>query len=151
MGRLKLRLNGLRFLALLVFVFVGVACDMATPPTSVSLEDAGGKFLERLRWRDYQGAASYMAPELRQDFLDRMSLLKDLKVVDTRLEAIELGEGATNALTRGTVEYYLLPSITVQTLTLEQEWIYEPGSHTQPGFWLITTPFPFIPGSPMTK
>ena len=143
MRRLRIKLMGLWFMTLLVLT--GAACNLA-PPSGVSLEDAGDNFLERLRWQDYQGASRYLAPDIRQDFLDQMSLLKDLKVVDTRLEAIEFTEGSNQALSRGEVEYYLLPSITIQTLSLEQEWEYQPGTRTEPGFWLITTPFPEIPG-----
>ena len=146
--------SGFRRIGLPLFaalVLLGSACDMMPQQTGMDIEKTGGEFLERLRWQDYQGAARYMTEDVRKDFLDRMSLLKDLKVVDTRMETIEFTPGNTTAQSRGSVEYYLLPSITIQTLILEQEWVYQPATRTEPGFWLITTPFPEIPAAARKK
>jgi hypothetical protein len=51
-------------------------------------------------------------------------------------------------MTTSVIEYYQLPSTTVRTWRLRQEWEYAGGDRFQTGVWRIITPFPELPTTP---
>ncbi len=103
-------------------------------------------FSERLRWRDFAGAARYMAPEAAADFNRRFSDLPDLNITDVRLDSAEFSADGKRVETRNSVEYFLLPSATIKTFRYEQAWEVVGGDRWHGGTWLIVTPFPPFPG-----
>ena len=120
-------------------------CGMVARPTEefIAVSD---DYLQRLRWQDYNGVARHLAASERDSFLEQWTPLDDLRMTDARLDSLEFRGDGRQAQTRVTLEYYLLPSTTVQRLRLSQSWEYQGGDRTQPGLWQITTPFPPPPG-----
>ena len=131
------------------FVVIGIialllGCAPIVPPGE-QFDSVTRDYLQRLRWMDWNGAARHIAEEQRDEFLERFGSLKDLHVTDARLESVEMLPEDSRALTRIALEYYMLPSATVKTLMLRQEWIYHPGDRAAPGIWRMVTPFPPLP------
>jgi hypothetical protein len=116
------------------------------PPvgTTEELTPAGRDFLQRLRWKDYQGAAVYLLPEHRQEFLGSFAAQEQLYITDVQLEQVE-GTASGQGITRGVIEYYRLPSVSVRKFRFHLDWTYVGGGRLQVGSWQISTPFPAIP------
>ena len=101
-------------------------------------------FTKYLRYQLYPAAASYFIPELRDEFLDRMEKIKGLNVTDVRLVRVEVKEDGARVDARLEMDYYLLPSVTVKTLRIDQVWRHREAPSEGSGFF-ITTPFPAFP------
>jgi hypothetical protein len=116
------------------------------PPagTAEELSPAGRDFLQRLRWKDYQGASAYLFPERRQEFLGHFAEQERLHITDVQLERVE-SSAPGKAVTWGVLEYYRLPSLSVQKFRFALDWTYVGGGRLQAGAWLIDSPFPPIP------
>lgn len=107
-----------------------------------SLED----FISALRWKQYQVAASLMQPEFRQEFIQTFSAFKDdLHISDVRQVSMQSFEEGRRIETVLEMDYTLLPSITLKTLTFDQVWLYTEESDTSEGGFFIVTPFPDFP------
>lgn len=81
-----------------------------------------------LRWQDIENAGrTYIAPELREEFLQKADSLKkrglsvtDFRIISTRyIPEKKEGDVVTE------FEYYLLPSNRVKTISYRQEWVYQ--------------------------
>jgi hypothetical protein len=116
------------------------------PPTGTTdeLEPAARDFLHRLRWKDYQGAAGYLLPEHRREFLSSFAEQENLYITDVQLEQVE-NSAPGQALTSGVLEYYRLPSLSVRKFRIQLEWTYVGGGRLRAGSWLISTSLPIIP------
>jgi len=101
-------------------------------------------FVKYLRYQLYPAAASYFTPELRDAFLDQMEQIEGLNVTDVRLVRMDIKEDGGRVDARLEMDYYLLPSVTVKTLRIDQVWRYREDSLEGSGFF-ITTPFPVFP------
>lgn len=101
-------------------------------------------YVQRLRWEDWPGVGQYAPDEEREAFIQRMLAEKDLHITDVRQEGIETAEEG-RATVRLAVEYYRLPSPTVKTLRLRQEWALVEGSRDRPGGWRLLAPLPPLP------
>ena len=131
-------------LAALMSAFLLLSCGMMVRPGQ-EFETASRDYVQRLRWMDHAGASRHHSEEHREDFRQRFGELKDLHIVDVRLESVDLREEVGRAETSIVLEYYLLPSATVRQLRLEQEWSYQGGDRYHPGVWRIISPFSGIP------
>lgn len=108
------------------------------------LEPAATDFVQRLRWRDFAGAARHLEEPCRQEFLDRFGAIEDLDIADVRvLRVTPLGEDRTEILLE--MEYFRLPSPRLEKLRVQQLWEREPGEGYRRGVWRIVTPFPPLP------
>jgi hypothetical protein len=103
-------------------------------------------FMQRLRWRDYQGAAKHFTEPHREGFLQQFRGSGDLNVTDVRLESARYVAEGERMETVVVVEYFMLPSVAVKTFRLEQQWTYFREEEKQSGEWLITSVFPVFPG-----
>lgn len=101
-------------------------------------------FVKALRYQLYPVAASYFDPGLREPFLDQMEALKGLTVTDVRTVRLDIKGEGNRVDARLEMDYYLLPSATVRTLTIQQVWLYRQDPAEGNGFF-ITTPFPQLP------
>ena len=99
----------------------------------------------RLRWKDFPGAAGHFEPGLRTDFLQQVGGNDDLNVVDVVLESFDFSDGEHRAQTVILLEYYVLPSATVQRFRLRQQWEYQGADRYHAGVWRIVSPFPQFP------
>lgn len=103
-------------------------------------------FMQRLRWKDYQGAARHFSEENREAFLQQFRRADDLNVTDVRLVSLEYQAQEQQMQTEIEIEYFLLPSATVKTFRVEQQWHYFHDSQSATGEWRITSLFPEFPG-----
>lgn len=121
------------------------ACTLLAPPEKqrkTALDD----FMYALRWQQYPAAATYFTSEHRQTFLDQIEKNnKNLNVTDVRLKQLDLKEDGRRAEVRLEMDYYLLPSATLKTLSIDQTWVYSEVGDAEANGFLITTPFPEIP------
>lgn len=131
--------------ALLVVLLVLLAGCAPPTGTAEELEPAGRDFLQRLRWKDYQGASAYLLlPEHRKEFLGSFSAEEQLHITDVQLEQVE-NSAPGKAITWAVLEYYRFPSLSVRKFRMRLDWVYIGGKRLQPGSWLLSTPFPDIP------
>ncbi len=119
------------------------ACSVLAPP-SASLERTTLDFAERLRWKDLREASAFLDQAQREDFLARFGEGDDLRMVEVRVERVDLRE-EEKATVYLLVEYYRLPSPTVRKLKIDQEWEYRRSRPNLPGTWVAVSPFPAIP------
>ena len=131
-------------LAALMSVFLLLSCGMMARPGQ-EFDTASRDYVQRLRWMDFEGASRYHSDEYREVFRRRFGELKDLHVVDVRLESVDLRDESDRAETSIVLEYYLLPSATVKQYRLRQEWAYQGGDRYHQGVWRITSPFSGFP------
>jgi len=101
-------------------------------------------FSKYLRYQLYPAAGSYFSPELRDAFLDQMEQVKGLNVTDVRLVRVDVKEEGARVDTRLEMDYYLLPSVTVKTLRIDQVWRHRDDPLEGEGFFIVT-PFPSFP------
>ena len=121
-----------------------VACGLAARPRQ-EFQPAFQDYVERLRWRDYQGVAAYLPEADREDFLQHFAALDDLHIVDVQLESVDFGQDERRVRTTVALEYYLIPSITVKKTRLRQEWQYQGADPYRSGTWKLASPFPPFP------
>lgn len=130
--------------ALLPFLLLLTACALVAPPEP--FVPAQRDFADRLRWRDFAGAARHMAPEEQDDFRRRFAELTDLNIIEVRLDSADFTADGKRVNTWNSIEYFLLPSATVKTFRFEQAWELAGGDRWHAGAWQIATPFPAFPG-----
>ncbi|MBN1958712.1 MAG: hypothetical protein JXQ81_00110 [Desulfuromonadales bacterium] len=102
-------------------------------------------FSEAMRWRDFQNAALYLQPELRDVFLDQFKQDDDLHIVDSRILKVDLHDNEGWAEAEYVMEYYRLPSSRVQKWQWSQRWRLVQQKMTKPGVWLIENAPPALP------
>jgi len=133
-------------LALLVAAWLLVSCSMPMMDKGNQFEISVRDYLQRLRWKDFHGAAAFMKEEYREDFLARMKQLEGLQLVNVTLVHMEPGEKEEVYRTVALVEYYILPSLTLKEKELNQKWvIVKPESWKGMAAWMIDSPFPEFP------
>lgn len=133
-----------RWSALFLAALLLVACGLAVRPRQ-EFQPAFKDYVERLRWRDYQGVAAYLPETDREVFLRRFAALDELHIVDVQPESANFAEDGQGVRTTIAVEYYLIPSITVKKIRLHQEWTYQGADRYHPGAWKLAGPFPPFP------
>lgn len=103
------------------------------------------EFTAALRWQKYAAAAEYMQPQYREEFLNRFKSLRDLTIVDVRQVETQLAAEGRRAEVVLEMDYFLLPSVTVETLRIEQVWVYFDQQGPLRGRYQIVSPFPAFP------
>jgi hypothetical protein len=133
-------------LGFLLFCLVGCALSSQVVSPENQFLKTQDDFMQRLRWRDYQGAAKHFTEPLQAGFLQQFRRPEDLNVTDVRLESAKYLADQEQMETVVVVEYFLLPSATLKTFRLEQQWAYFRDHKNLPGEWRITSLFPEFPG-----
>lgn len=133
-----------KVLAVLAATFLLSSCGMIVRPGQ-EFETASRDYVQRLRWMDSAGASRHHSEEYRETFRQHLMELKDLHIVDVRLESVDMQEAEGRAETAIVLEYYLLPSATVKQFRMNQEWAYLGADRYHPGVWRIISPFPVFP------
>jgi hypothetical protein len=90
------------------------------------LKPAAEVFHQRVRWKDFRGAAELLVPERRQAFEDarkRQHDDRDLQIMDYDLEDARLA-GRDRAVVVSKLSWSRLPSLTVNTDTVSSEFIW---------------------------
>jgi hypothetical protein len=80
-------------------------------------------YQEGLRWRRYEQAADYVAPDERSQFLDRRDEIdKDLRIDDYEVVRVTLAEGHEEALVQIRFTWHLDNVGTVHETVVEEKW-----------------------------
>ncbi len=109
------------------------------------LDKSSFAFSEAMRWRDYRSAAQLVHSEAQGDFLAQFPENEDLRVVDSRILSIELGEGQKSARADYQLEYYRLPTTSIRKWHWEQEWQLVIDKDSKIALWKILNPPPQFP------
>ena len=136
--------SSILFVFLLITLLAGGCSSKPSPATS--LVKVSKQFSERLRWQDFNTAAAFVNADEREDFLANWKENKDLHVVGTHIDTIEMVDAETAEVTM-TVDYYILPSATVKQIETRQEWKYREGERFELGSWEMVSGMPMLPGT----
>ena len=103
----------------------------------ISLEDAQHRYTVLVRWRNFEKAAAFVDPALRDAFLASVPKYRELRFTEYESEPVEMTEEQTATLK---VTYYVYsPSSPIETtITETQEWYRDSGVgnswHVRPSF-----------------
>ena len=118
---------------LLVCCAVALSAGCAHTPKPGSLEllkPAAETFHQRVRWKDFRGAAELLVPERRKAFEDARKRLnddRDLQIMDYELEDARLAD-RDRAVVVSRLSWSRLPSLTVNTDTVTSEFVWFNGT-----------------------
>lgn len=96
-----------------------------------SLKPSAESFHQRIRWRDFLGAAELIIPERRQAYIEaRMKLRdeKDLTITDFQLEEATLGANGLSAIVTSRIGWVRLPSVSENSELVRSEFVFRDGS-----------------------
>lgn len=108
------------------------------------LQTTSGNFCEALRWRDFIGAANFLAPPLRENFLQQFQN-DNLFVVDSRIVAVQLAASTESASADYQLEYYLMPSNQIKKWRWQQQWQLSDEKTAAVRLWQIQNAPPTFP------
>ena len=126
---------------LLVSAVVGGCSMLNLPDQRGQLVGNVQDFTQRLRWLDINGAADYFEKDPGNRFREMFAEADDLHIVDVRVIRVDMTH-PDSAMVNFEYQYYELPSVTVQTRKVEQEWILDNESGRGAGEWKIASDFP---------
>lgn len=129
-------------LAANVALLIGGCSWFAVPRPS--LYQAEDDFAQRLRWLDFAGAARHLEPEYQEAFRSHFAALDGLHITDVRFTSGREAD-PQQVQTQLEVDYYRLPSVTLQTRHLHLTWRFVDLGRWQQGYWQIVGPFPDFP------
>jgi len=128
------------------FMVAVLSSCAAVTRVSDDLTPAAFDFAQRLRWKDFNGASRYFDEAAKKHaFVEQFAEMEDLQITDVRVETIDLDESGQRATTRMTLEYFLLPSVSVKTFSFKLDWAYAGLKPNAAESWFIASPFPPFP------
>ncbi|PNU21711.1 hypothetical protein C2E25_00325 [Geothermobacter hydrogeniphilus] len=140
---MSIRLLWLLFLLPVLVGCAGFGGALETPRKTFESDNVD--FMQRLRWKDINGAAQHVAKPRRKAFRDLFVDQDDLKITDVRLDSVEFSEGGEEVDSTIVIEYYRLPSTRVRTRCYELHWTFFNADQPTPVGWQITSDIPPIP------
>ncbi|MEC9466628.1 MAG: hypothetical protein VX834_12630 [Myxococcota bacterium] len=105
-----------------------LAC--AAPNAGESLRASVGTYNQSMRWKRYNTASTFLAPDKRADFLEQyLNVEDDLHVQSVEVRSVNSYErdGKPIADVVVVAEAYLLPSTVVRKTTMIQTWLFSNG------------------------
>ncbi len=120
------------------------AC-LGTVDVGPGLDTISRGFSESMRWSDYSGALRYVHPDVHAAFSEQFTEDEDLRIVDSKMLGIDMGQEKGQADAVYVLEYYRLPSSRVKKWRWEQQWRLVQKKVTKPGVWLIENEPPSLP------
>jgi hypothetical protein len=111
-----------------VWLSFSLACCVTIPKGEIDdLKPAVELFHQRVRWKDFRGAADLLVAEKRAAFLKARSKLnddRDLFITNVDLEDARLSPDLLIANTVTKISWYRLPSTTEQTATVSSVFVW---------------------------
>jgi hypothetical protein len=121
----------IRLLAVLLCLTLGVACAHTQKAANLeSLRPTVRSFHERVRWKDFRGAARLIVPERREDFEQARRQRRDerdLFITDYEILEVVIAEDAEHATITSRIQWMRLPSASEQTSTVTSEFVFRQG------------------------
>jgi hypothetical protein len=135
-----------KFCCGLLVIFTLVACSSHVQPKGKLAELSREDFMSAMRWKQYEVAAGLMQHEEdREHFLNIFRELKDIHITDLRLVKTKSFEEGNRINVTLEMDYYLPPSMTLETFSFDQTWVYSAEDTSANQGFLIVTPFPDFP------
>ena len=123
------------FARLLLVALLGGACAHTPKSTGMEgLKPIVEQFHQRVRWKDFRGAARHLVPERREAFLKARRELqddRDLSITDFEVLEVTQSEDGMRATVTTRLQWMRLPSATEQTATVTLEFVFQHGT------WLV--------------
>ncbi len=119
----------------LVALVLGACAHGPKLGTAEEIRSAAESFHERIRWRDFHGAAELLVPERRGPFEEALKARgdqRDLSISDYELEQERISADGKTATVLSRVSWTRLPSVTEKTELVTSEFIRRDGS------WLLS-------------
>lgn len=125
----------IRLLAVLLCLTLGGACAHTQKAANLeSLRPAVRSFHERVRWKDFRGAARLIVPERREDFEKSRREHqdeRDLFITDYEILEVVISEDVERATITSRIQWMRLPSASERTSTVTSEFVF------RQGLWLL--------------
>ena len=102
-------------------------------------------FSESMRWADFSGAAAFVAPEVRDAFLEQFQEDDDLHIVDSSVSSVGVGQDPKQVEVLYVMEYYRLPSSRIKKWRWKQQWRLIKDEASKSEIWLIDNKPPPLP------
>ncbi len=125
------------------------ACATLGKPDLEELKPSIESFHQKIRWKDFRAAADLLVPERRESFIKartRANDDKDLFITDFQLEDAKTSDDQLEAKVVSRVSWYRLPSMTEQTATITNVFVWRERR------WELESqdagPFPDLLGAP---
>jgi hypothetical protein len=113
---------------LLLLALSGGACAHTTQSTGLEgLRPVVEDFHQRVRWKDFRGAAKYLVPESREVFLRARAEHRDdrdLSITDFEILDVQLAPDGMRAIVVTRMQWMRLPSPSEQTATVTSEYVF---------------------------
>ena len=93
-----------------------------------TLENAQRQYTEAIRWGQFDRAAAYVVPEVREEFHSFMEAFEEIRITDYEIGRIILDEEKKNATVNVTYRGYREGAFVVKPLRETQEWIRKSGN-----------------------
>jgi hypothetical protein len=119
------------------------ACSEATKKTQ--LENNVRNYFLSLRRADSTATMSYVHPEKRGEFMNRVARLDHFRVSLAEVETIFPNENLTKAVVSARLEFFSPEQMGLHSIKRSFNWIFHPEAKT----WLLDEKEPF--GSPLQK
>lgn len=107
------------------------------------LEKNFKNYNELVRWRQFEDASSYPADSISREYQARLKAAKNVIVVDCRIMNVKYDEKENKAEVKVEIDYYLLSSSRLRTVTDNQKWAYQ-GKEGK-GLWRLMSLLPEFP------
>lgn len=127
---------------ILLLVLPGCAKKVDLGP---GYEKISKRFLQAMRWQDYQGASGYLEEKDRQQLLDSFEDLKDLHIVEADYRYSRMDEEEGTAESELILKYYMLPSTQIKDWSWKVDWVLIPADSKQRGTWQVQGEPPTFP------
>jgi hypothetical protein len=112
----------MRLVMRLIALLLLCACGAGQKANEDLLNNIRG-YQEGLRWRRYEQAADYVAPDERASFLDRRDVIdKNLRIDEYEVMRVTLSEGHEEAIVQVRYTWHLDTVGTVHETVVEEKW-----------------------------
>jgi hypothetical protein len=128
-------MSGIRFAAhafLVALIALSSGCHMVNLRDPMhredAFQDAMRTFTQYVRWGNFNGAASFVVDEQKDEFLELAPQLSEVRFTDYEILRQDLNDERTEATVDVVLTGYLLSSPISRTMRLEQKWKRTDGS-----------------------
>ncbi len=135
----------MRNILILLLLTPLLAACAGSPSAGATPDKPSEGFSESMRWSDFPGAAAYMAPDVRDAFLDQFNEDDDLHIVDSSVTSIAGGPDSKQIDVIYVMEYYHLPSSQIKKWRWTQHWRLIVDEASKSEAWLIDNEPPTLP------
>lgn len=134
-GKLCRQLAGLGLL--LMVGCAGLNQAVSQQQALTSIDTTVQKYNRAMRWRETDHAADLVVDEKRYQFTRQAEALKEVRIADYRITSLKVDPGRLTAVATVELDYYLVDSPRLRTITQQQDWQYR-----EEVGWRLLTPLP---------